>query len=151
MCTWAEVLVLVRCLDELMDQTSSLVHYSQTLPLFSICADDANVCSNIHLLEGINVSVLTIRSLENVRSLEEANKVKLLDKHNLSKLTLTWTVDAVRLLDDHDFLGQLVPPRGLKEMVLHGYSSASFPGWLMGISRHLTDLVSIQLGDLKYA
>jgi hypothetical protein len=39
------------------------------------CADDAKVCSNVHLLEGIHVSELRIRSLENVMSLEEANKV----------------------------------------------------------------------------
>jgi hypothetical protein len=141
--------VLDRCSDKLADQASSLVHFSQTLPDFKVRADDVNGCSNLHLLEGINVGKLRIRSLENVRSLEEANKVKLLEKQNLSKLSLAWTVGAVRLPEDKDLLGQLVPPRGLKQMCLDGYSSAGFPGWLMGTSHHLPNLVSIKLWDLS--
>jgi hypothetical protein len=141
--------VLEGCSDELVDQASSLVHFSQTLPDFSVRADDVNGCSNLHLLEGINVGELRIHSLENVRSLEEANKVKLLEKQNLSELRLAWTVGAVRLLEDKDLLGQLVPPRGLNHMCLQGYSSAGFPGWLTGTSScHLTNLVSIELQDL---
>jgi hypothetical protein len=141
-------LVLHNCSDELVDQASSLVHFSQTLPDFKVRADDVNRCSNLHLLEGINVSELRISSLENVRSLEEANKVKLFENQNLSELRLAWTRDVVRLLEDKDLLGQLVPPRSLKHICLKGYNSAGFPGWLMGTSRHLINLVSIQLSSL---
>jgi hypothetical protein len=125
------------------------VHFSQTLPEFKVRADDGNGGSNLHLLEGINVSELRISSLENVRFLEEATKVKLLDKHNLSKLKLAWSTErAVQFLDEQDLLGQLVPPRGLKIICLQGYSSTSFPGWLMCIYCHLTNLVSIDLCEM---
>ena len=66
-------LLLDGCSDAVLDQASSLVHYSQTLPVFKVRVDDVNGCSNLHLLEGIHVSELRIRSLENVMSLEEAN------------------------------------------------------------------------------
>ncbi|CAD6255978.1 unnamed protein product [Miscanthus lutarioriparius] len=133
-------LVLDRCSYYLINQASSLVHFSQTLPDFTVRADDVNGCSNLHMLEGINVSELRIRHLGNVRSLEEASKVKLLDleeaskvklldKHNLLELTLSWTVSGLSgllfrpRLEDKDLLGQLLPPRGLKHMCLEGYSS----------------------------
>ncbi|XP_021317837.1 putative disease resistance protein RGA1 [Sorghum bicolor] len=136
------------CSPELIDHASSLVHFSQTLPFFRVRADDVSGCSNLHLLERVDASDLRIRSLENVRYLEEANKVKLLDKQILSKLTLTWTVDAVRLLEDKDLLEQLMPPRGLNDMHLEGYSSTSLPVWFMGISHHLTNLTCMFLEKL---
>jgi len=142
-------LVLEGCSDALLDQATSVVNYSQTLPLFKVRADEVNGCSNLPLLEGAHVSELRIRCLENVRSLEEATKVKLSGKHNLSKLTLAWSTErAEQILEDKDLLEQLVPPTGLKSMCLQGYSSTSFPGWLMCIYRHLTNLVSIHLCDL---
>jgi Leucine-rich repeat (LRR) protein len=142
-------LVLDGCSDVLIDQASSLVNFSQTLPVFKVRADEVNGCSNLHQLKGIHVSELRIRSLENVMSLEEANKVKLTDKHNLTKLTLAWsTKRAVQNLEDQDLLEQLVPPTGLKSLCLKGYSSTSFPGWLTCIYHHLTNLISIQLRDM---
>jgi hypothetical protein len=142
-------LVLDGCSDELVGQSSSLVNYLQTLPVFMVRADEVHGCSNLHLLEGVHVSELIIRSLENVMSLEEASKLKLSGKYNLYKLTLAWSVErAVQSLEDKDLLEQLVPPRGLKSLCLEGYSSTSFPGWLMSIYSHLTNLVSVQLHDM---
>ncbi|XP_066342211.1 disease resistance protein RPV1-like [Miscanthus floridulus] len=144
-------LLLDECSDAVLDQASSLVNFSQLLPFFKVHADGGvNGCSNLHLLEGVNVSELKIRCLENVRSLEEAKKVGLSDKHNLSKLSLAWsTKRAVQILEDQDLLEQPVPPTGLKSMCLRGYSCTSFRGWLMCIYRHLTNLVSIQLCDMS--
>ncbi|CAD6255971.1 unnamed protein product [Miscanthus lutarioriparius] len=99
-----KTLLLDGCSDELLDQASSLVNYSQTLPLFKVRADEFNGCSNLPLLEGA--------------------------------------------MSDKDLLGQLVPPKGLKHMHLQGYNCTSFPGWLMDISCHLTNLVYIRLEDL---
>jgi len=142
--------VLDGCSDALQDQASSLpAYYAQTLPVFKVGADHVNGCSNLHLLKGIHVSELRICCLEKVRSLEEATKVMLSDKNYLSVLTLAWsTKRAVQILEDKDLLEHLVPPTGLKSMCLQGYSSTSFPSWLMCISRHLTNLVSIELRDL---
>ncbi|WVZ50160.1 hypothetical protein U9M48_001442 [Paspalum notatum var. saurae] len=140
---------LEECSAELMDQASSLVHYSRTLPVFKVVANDTSGCRKLHLLEGAHhISELRILSLENARSLEEANKAKLADKHNLSKLTLEWTRGVDRHLNDIDLLEQLVPPRGLEHLCLEGYSCTGFPGWVMDISRHLTNLIFIVLRNL---
>jgi Leucine-rich repeat (LRR) protein len=140
-------LLIEGCSNELTDQASSLLHYSLALPFFKVRADGA--CSNLPLLEGANVCELRIVSLENVRFMEEARKVKLLDKSNLSTLTLAWTLRANRVLDDKNVLGQLEPPRGLKALCLKGYSTPGFPSWLTGISHHLPNLVHITLDALR--
>jgi hypothetical protein len=38
-------------------------------------------------------------------------------------------------------MAELVPPSGLKHLELVGYSSISFPYWLMAIPRYLPNLV----------
>ncbi|CAL4990932.1 unnamed protein product [Urochloa decumbens] len=146
--TGLKSVLLDECSQELMDQASSLLHYSLTLPIFKVRADDACAHSNLHLLEGENVDALHIVALENVRLLDEAQRLKLLTKQNLLTLKLVWTWDADRHLEDENLLGQLVPPMSLKDLSLKGYSSMSFPSWLMDISHHLRNLTSIELNDL---
>ncbi|WVZ50148.1 hypothetical protein U9M48_001434 [Paspalum notatum var. saurae] len=142
-------LLLDKCSTELMDQASSLVHYSRTLPVFKVLADDVSGCRKLQLLEGAHhISELRILSLENASCLEEASKAKLMNKHNLSKLTLSWTTGVNRHLNDGDLLEQLVPPRGLEHLFLEGYGCTRFPGWVMDISGHLTNLISIVLRNL---
>ncbi|GJN24298.1 hypothetical protein PR202_gb12032 [Eleusine coracana subsp. coracana] len=136
-------------LPESIDQATSLLHYSLALPFFKVRADDVNACSNLPLLDDANVCELRIVSLENVRSLEEARKVKLLDKSNLSTLTLAWTLRSTRFFDDKNLLEQPKPPRELKDLCLKGYSTPGFPSWLMGISHHLPNLVRISLDALR--
>ncbi|KAF8644890.1 hypothetical protein HU200_066286 [Digitaria exilis] len=136
------------CSDELMDQASSLLHYSLTLPVFKVCADDVCARSNLHLLEGENISELHIVALENVRSVEEAERLKLLTRHNLLSLKLAWSLGADRHLEDKDLLGELVPPLNLKGLELQGYSRPSFPSWLVAISHHLPNLTRICLSNL---
>jgi Leucine-rich repeat (LRR) protein len=136
------------CSDELKDQTSSELHHLLNVPLFKVQADDIHACSNLHLLNDANVPELRICSLENVRFLDEAHKVRLLYKSSLSKLTLAWTLHVDRFVDDKDLLGQLVPPRGLKCLNLKGYSSPSFPSWIMYISYLRPNIVRITLDGL---
>ncbi|RCV37642.1 hypothetical protein SETIT_8G080000v2 [Setaria italica] len=149
--TGLKSVLLDGCRRKFMDQASSLLHYSLTLPLFKVRADDFSAHSNLHVLEGENVvGELHIVSIENVRLLEEARRLNLLTKQNLLSLKLAWTwkSNAYRHLEDKDLLGQLVPPMSLKDLSLEGYSSPSFPGWLMAISHHLPNLTCIELKDL---
>ena len=147
--TGLKSLVLDGCSHEVMDQATSLLHYSLTLPLFKVRADDISGYSNLHQLQGeSDIGGLNIVSLENVRFLEEAQRLKLSAKQNLVKLTLSWTKDAHRLIEDKDLLGELVPPMSLKSFRLEGYSSPSFPSWLMVISHHLSSLTQITLDGL---
>ncbi|TVU13177.1 hypothetical protein EJB05_40709, partial [Eragrostis curvula] len=141
-------LLIEGCSDELIDHVTSQLPCSLTLPLFKVRVDDATACSNLPDLECVNVDDLRICSLENVRFLEEACKIKLSDKTNLSTLALVWSLDADRSLDDKDLLGQLEPPRGLKHLILQRYNNPSVPSWLMGISDHLPNLVYIRLEGL---
>ncbi|WVZ50173.1 hypothetical protein U9M48_001454 [Paspalum notatum var. saurae] len=135
--------------SKLMDQASSLVNYSRTLPVFKVLPDDVSGCRRLHLLEGAHhISELRILSLENVRCLDEASKAKLVDKHNLSELTLAWTMGVDRHLEDSDLLAQLMPPRALEHLSLEGYSSTGYSSWVSDISRHLTNLISIRLWNL---
>lgn len=108
--TGLKSLLMEGCSGKLIDQASSLLHCSLTLPLFKVCADDVSTHSNLHLLEGENIDKLCIVSLENVRSVEEAERLKMSTKHNLLSLKLAWTQGADRLLEDKDLLEQLVPP-----------------------------------------
>ncbi|KAL6842296.1 hypothetical protein ACP4OV_027944 [Aristida adscensionis] len=139
------------CTDELIDQVNSRLDYSLTLPFFKVRSADASDCSNLHKLVGVDTGELQICTLENVRYLDEAYRIKLMDKQNLRYLSLAWTLDAGRCLEDKedkDLLGQLVPPRGLVYLRLEGYSSISFPSWLMDISHYLPNLDYISLINL---
>ncbi|KAL6623608.1 hypothetical protein ACP70R_033487 [Stipagrostis hirtigluma subsp. patula] len=142
-------LVVEECSNELINHICSrFSNYAlRTLPLFMVWANDVS-SSNLHLLEGVNPPVLNIRFVENVRSLEEAKTIKLADKQNLSKLTLDWTLDAHPHLKDKNLLGELVPPSSLKNFELYGYHCTTFPSWIMGISHHVPNLVSIELKNL---
>ncbi|PUZ45859.1 hypothetical protein GQ55_8G258200 [Panicum hallii var. hallii] len=146
--TGLKCVLLDRCSPKLIDQAHSLLHYSLTLPLFMVRVDDVRAHSNLHLLEGENVGELHIVSLENVRFLEEAQRLELMTKRNLLTLKLSWTRGAERHLEDKDLLGQLVPPMSLKDFSLEHYSSPSFPSWVMDISHHLLNLTSINMSDL---
>ncbi|CAL5046357.1 unnamed protein product [Urochloa decumbens] len=146
--TGLKSLGLEGCSDTLIHQANSLLHYSLTLPLFMVRADDISGYSNLHLLEGEDYGELDIRCLENVRYLEEAQRLKMSTKQNLLTLELKWTSYADRHLEDKDLLEQLLPPMNLKELFLEGYSSLNFPSWLMDLSHHLPNLTSIDLTDL---
>ncbi|WVZ50163.1 hypothetical protein U9M48_001444 [Paspalum notatum var. saurae] len=66
-------------LDELMDQATSLVHYSRTLPVFKVLTDDVSGCRKLQLLEGAHhISELRILSLENARHLPNCSNLPVL-------------------------------------------------------------------------
>lgn len=63
-------------------------------------------------------------------------------------LKFDWTRNARRFVEDKEVLRELVPPSTLKQFALQGYSSASFPAWVMGIAPYLPNLLKIEMEDL---
>jgi len=61
---------------------------------------------------------------------------------------LAWTRDAKRFADDREVLSELVPPDTIETLTLQGYSSISFPSWMMSIAIYLPRLRNVTLRDL---
>lgn len=121
---------------------------SITLPHCVVQANDNGSGSNIVLLEDVNPPKLKISRLENVRSVKEVQKIKLMEKRGIKQLELNWTKNAERFVEDMELLGQLVPPMTLKNFEIGGYNYTKFPTWIMGIAHYLPNLVSITMIDL---
>ncbi|XBI76140.1 hypothetical protein VPH35_069413 [Triticum aestivum] len=118
------------------------------LPTFSVTADDSKCNTNLGLLEHINPDELKIEKLENVKFREEARNIKLSEKQRIGELKLIWDPQAKRSVDDMELLRELVPPTTLKRFVICGYSSVSFPDWLMSIGNYLPNVVRMEMFDL---
>ncbi|XP_044335825.1 disease resistance protein RGA2 [Triticum aestivum] len=101
-----------------------------SLPLFQVCVRDGESSSNLVCLKDMNPQVLNIVWLENVMSAEEAQSIKLMEKNNLKKLCLSWTVGAERFVDDKVLLEKLVPPKSLHKLVIMGYNGVTLPTWI---------------------
>ncbi|KAJ1265022.1 hypothetical protein BS78_08G046200 [Paspalum vaginatum] len=121
-----------------------------SLPYFVVNADDGESSSNIGLLRHVNPINLHIIRLDNVMSAEEAHGIKLSKKNEMSYLTLEWTRDARRRVEDVQVLGKLVPPVTLRHFELRGYHSVSFPTWIMDdITCYRHCLTKIVLWELR--
>jgi len=117
------------------------------LPHFVVHASSHKYSSNIISLQPTNPVELTIDRLENVKSAEEAQSIKLIEKQQLKDLAFKWTVGAGRFVDDKEVLEKLVPPRSVHKLYIKSYMSAKFPDWLMGIRHYLPNLTEIDLCD----
>jgi Leucine-rich repeat (LRR) protein len=91
---------------------------------------DGHSSSNLVLLQHINPVELNLTELENVKSVEEAQRINLMGKKKLEELTLEWTPDAERFVDHKILMENMVPPSTLKTFEVCGYSGVSFPTWL---------------------
>ncbi|CAM0885207.1 unnamed protein product [Alopecurus aequalis] len=118
-----------------------------SLPKFVVHASSHKCGSNIIRLQPTNPVELTIDRLENVKSAEKAQRVKLTEKQKIEELTLQWTVAAGRFVDDKEVLEKLVPPSSVKKLSIAGYRSVSLHGWLMGMRQHLPNLLELKLCD----
>lgn len=103
--------------------------------------------SNIILLQRTYPEVLTIYKLENVKSAEEAQSIRLIYDQNIEELTFQWTSAAGRFVDDKEVLEKLVPPSSVQRLYISGYRSVSVPDWLMGIRQHLPNLSQLYFCD----
>ncbi|KAF7069809.1 hypothetical protein CFC21_075388 [Triticum aestivum] len=116
-------------------------------PHFEVHASGDKCSSNIILLRPTNPVELWVDRLENVKSAEEAHDINLIEKQKIEELTLTWTVAVGRFVDAKEVLEKLVPPSSVLKLYVVGYRSVSLPDWLMGIWKHLPNLVEIHLRD----
>ncbi|CAL5017354.1 unnamed protein product [Urochloa decumbens] len=100
-------------------------------------------------LEDGNPARLKLSRLENVKTAKEARIIKLVEKTDITHLTLEWASDAKRSLDDDaEVLRELEPPYSVLEFRLQGYNSVSFPSWVMQIGAYLPDLTKIAMQDI---
>ncbi|XP_015697595.1 disease resistance protein RGA2 [Oryza brachyantha] len=107
------------------------------LPQFEVQVCNGESSSNLVLLENVkSVTELEIGNLENVVNVEEAQRVKLKEKEGICRLTLSWTSDARRFVEDEDVLGELEPPATLLQFMLKGYNRVSFPAWFLNNAHH---------------
>ncbi|KAM0860306.1 hypothetical protein ACQ4PT_046627 [Festuca glaucescens] len=102
-----------------------------SLPHFVVQPGDGHSSSNLVLLQHIDPVVLNLTGLENVKSIEEAQRINLMGKKKLEDLKLEWTRDAERFVDHKILMENLVPPSTLKKLEICGYSGVSFPAWLV--------------------
>uniref|UniRef100_M8B7Q6 Protein popC n=1 Tax=Aegilops tauschii TaxID=37682 RepID=M8B7Q6_AEGTA len=94
--------------------------------------DDENAysSSNIVQLEVVSCQELQISCLEKVKSKDEAQRFKLMEKHKLQKLKLSWTLDTVGRVEHSALLRQLVPPPNLQCLEVNGYAGTCLPEYL---------------------
>jgi Leucine-rich repeat (LRR) protein len=86
---------------------------------------------------------LCIRGLDNIIDVNEACEAKLSSKENLRVVHLVWEENREGNTNDEVVLEGLQPHFELKELIIKGYQSASFPAWL-GYSS-FTDLQLIRI------
>ncbi|XP_040384578.1 putative disease resistance protein RGA1 [Oryza brachyantha] len=118
------------------------------LPHFMVQAGDGESSSNLVQLQDANPAELEINNLENVKFAKDAQIIKLLQKQRILKLKLQWTTGSRRYAEDMEVLKELLPSSTLEHFEIRGYNSTSFPGWLIGISSYLPNLVEIKMVDL---
>ncbi|XP_062173710.1 putative disease resistance RPP13-like protein 1 [Alnus glutinosa] len=82
----------------------------------------------LHLRE-----TLCISGLENVINREDVRDARLIEKHNLYRLSLEWNGNLDESQDrtsEFDVLNILQPHKGLKKLTVKHYGCAKFPTWL---------------------
>ncbi|XP_037481038.1 putative disease resistance protein RGA1 [Triticum dicoccoides] len=105
--------------------------------------------NNLFQLEVVDCKELEISCLEKVTSLEEARRIKLVEKQKVETLKLYWTsigdAGGPLLVEENALLGELVPPHSLKCLEIHGYGGETcLPVWqIPSISSHLPNLMEV--------
>uniref|UniRef100_A0ACD5TYU0 Uncharacterized protein n=1 Tax=Avena sativa TaxID=4498 RepID=A0ACD5TYU0_AVESA len=102
-----------------------------SLPHFAVQLGNSSSGSTLVRLQQVDPKVLQISKLENVKSVGEAQCIKLMEKKNLYHLKLMWSRDAQRFVDDRMLLEKLVPPSTLKRLEICDYNGVRFPSWLV--------------------
>ncbi|KAL6626387.1 hypothetical protein ACP70R_030113 [Stipagrostis hirtigluma subsp. patula] len=131
-----------------LDKSTLRMGKSLISPNFVVENAEGEQSSNLVLLKDENPLELEISCLENVKSLEEAQRIKLREKQSMIKLALDWTRGKKGYVEDMELSSDLMPPSSLEEFELRGYNSVSFPAWLLGIAYYLPNLLTVKLAGL---
>uniref|UniRef100_A0A0E0F3K2 AAA+ ATPase domain-containing protein n=1 Tax=Oryza meridionalis TaxID=40149 RepID=A0A0E0F3K2_9ORYZ len=141
-------LIVVNCWKLDKYRLSRFNDNSILLPHFIVQAGDGESSSNLVQLQDANPAELEISNLENVKFAKDAQMIKMLQKQRILKLKLHWTSGSRRYVEDMEVLKELLPSSTLVHFEIQGYNSISFPGWLIGISSYLPNLVEIKMEGL---
>ncbi|XP_062183321.1 putative disease resistance protein RGA1 isoform X2 [Phragmites australis] len=101
----------------------------QSLPAFVIETEVDSIRSNISQLEHEKFSELELYRLEKVRTVDEAEAIKLPARSGLRSLGLMWTMNIERFIEDETLLQTLEPPEDLQKFRVQGYMGERFPTW----------------------
>ncbi|XP_062115673.1 putative disease resistance RPP13-like protein 1 [Humulus lupulus] len=135
-----------------MPQGISQMKYLQLLPKVVLSdkhKDDVFKITELAELEHLR-GKLCISGLENINDATEASKANLKDKKGLTKLTLTWSYDAVDADSSQkelDVLDALRPHTSLKSLEIESYRGTTFSNWIADDA--FSNLVSIGLSNCK--
>uniref|UniRef100_A0ACD5YCZ4 Uncharacterized protein n=1 Tax=Avena sativa TaxID=4498 RepID=A0ACD5YCZ4_AVESA len=106
--------------------------------------------SNLVLLQDADFEELEISCLENAKSVEDAQRIRLAEKRKLKKLKLSWTSVRIcqRSVEDNGVLGELVPPPSLQLLELRGYNGelCCLAAWW---TNNLLNLAEVTLEDVS--
>ncbi|KAJ4768620.1 Disease resistance protein RPP13 [Rhynchospora pubera] len=115
----------------------------QELHEYRVGKTEGNKITELKNLRGLT-GHLRIVNCENIRSKEEAEQARLVDKNNLQSVEISWS-SAQREADiDMEILEGLQPYEGTSELTVNGYMGISFPDWMRGAS-HFLNLQTIRL------
>ncbi|KAM0866960.1 hypothetical protein ACQ4PT_042314 [Festuca glaucescens] len=127
----------IDCLDEALAGLSNLQHLNLQGTCIMLLPENVTKLSLVMATLAATSScyntwtLLKLSKLENVKSVEEAQRINLTGKKILEDLKLEWTPNAERFVDHKILMENLVPPSTLKKLEICGYSGVSFPAWLV--------------------
>lgn len=124
----------------------------ETLSAFLIDNGEDRRISQLKNMNNLQGS-FCISNLERVSSGMEAKDAALIEKANIKKLELRWSMprltESKEQLRDYEVLEQLHPPSSLEDLEISGYSGLKFPDWI-GDYKVLHLIVNITLVTCVY-
>ncbi|KAJ4734006.1 Disease resistance protein RGA2 [Rhynchospora pubera] len=140
-------------LRDIIVKGEALSHVSDIGRLTSLQhLDKFNVIRNkagheLHQLENLNQlkGTMCIAGLENVASINDANKAKLKSKGRLKKLEFHWSYDERVTNNDFQLLDALRPHSNIMGLKIKSFKGNKFPSWLLCQNSTLEHLVHLQL------
>ncbi|CAL5070130.1 unnamed protein product [Urochloa decumbens] len=103
------------------------------------------------LAQLLELEVLGIYNLEKVKVKEEADAIKLIQKHHLQDLILEWDIDRSNKdpVGEENILESLRPHSNLYKLSITGHAGDSCPSWL-GMNLLVKTLESLQLTNVSW-